>query len=78
MPNPGGENNPMNKNDFPKFTSIWRCPKCGYAGGDMLPTYHKANAAGCELQLDEEHLHRHCPRCFFGWAEACAEGEADR
>ena len=27
----------------------------------------------CSLELHVEHLHRTCPRCGFGWAEACPQ-----
>lgn len=73
------------------FAFVSHCPKCGEKGGgtDFVPDgthvvlkapplfpvqYHGAYAQ-CLSEVEEEHLHRTCPRCGFGWAEACIEGE---
>jgi ribosomal protein S27AE len=77
---------------LPPFSLVSRCPKCGKDGGgpDVVPdgthvilhgtspfpvVYHRTYSH-CLLDLDAEHLHRTCPRCGFGWAEACVENGA--
>ena len=46
---------------------------------DRFPIEYHAGGAlpfgrfPCALELEIEHLHRTCPRCGFGWAEACPQ-----
>jgi hypothetical protein len=83
----------MRVRDLPPFDEKGRCPKCG--GEDVRTIYQKD--AHCSHYPDRcvlnglsepacckaEHLHRHCQRCRYWWAEAVipapsvASGRAD-
>lgn len=55
--------------ELPRFNN-------GSPKGDMMTyksTLYCAGGVGCNLKINDEHLHRKCERCGFTWGEQTAD-----
>lgn len=49
------------------------CPKCGHSEIDTqyCEGYDWIKIGSCCFEIKQQHLHRRCKRCHYGWPEKC-------